>query len=234
MVDTVNHAWQWLAECRLRLLRCIAITFGVGLGVFPFGRFLFTQFSEPLWRQLPPSSQLIAVDLFSGFWVPIEFCGIVALLLSAPWWLLEFWWMVKSSLYRAERQWLRRGLCLSLGLFWLGVSFAYLIVLPGMIHFFLATVPREVVMMPDIAIYTGFSLRLLLSFGFLFELPLLLVLVVKMGWLSKRRLQSWRRYVIVLAFVVGMIVAPDPFSQCLLALPLYGLYELGLWFAPRS
>ena len=230
----MTNVWQSLAECRKRLLRSLLLSLFVAIVLFTFARTLFTTFTKPLWSQLPPSSQLIAVNLFSGFWVPVELSLVLALVLTMPWWLLELWWLVKPGLYRAERIWLKRALWVSIGLFWLGVVFAYLIVLPLMIHFFLAIAPISVVMMPDIALYWSFALRLLLSFGLLFELPLLIVLLVKLNWLSRARLQSYRRYVIVLAFVIGMIVAPDPLSQCLLALPLYGLFELGLWCAPLS
>lgn len=222
---------QVLAEGRRRLLRSLVLSLTVAVVLWPFSRDLFGYFTAPLWRQLPPQSHLIAIDLCSSFWVPIELSFCLALMLTVPWWLLELWWWVSPGLYRQERRCLRRALCLSFGLFWLGVGFAYEVILPLMIGFFLHAAPVQVVMLPDIAVYLAFSLRLLLSFGIFFELPLLIYVLVRSAWVSKARLASGRRYVCVAAFVVGMMVAPDPFSQCLLALPLYGLYEVGLYFA---
>lgn len=234
MTESESSWWRWLIEVRRALLRSLALYLLWVALLFPFARPLYTVFAGPLLRELPSHSQLIALNLLSGFWVPIELCLVLALLLTVPWVLLEVWWFIKPGLYQRERRWFRNSLCLSVLLFWAGAIFAYEVVLPLLIHFLLAVAPIQVQMMPDIALYTNFALRLLLSFGFAFELPLLMVILVHCHCLTGSQLRSWRRYVLVAAFVIGMILAPDPFSQCLLAVPLYGLYELGLCFArPR-
>lgn len=223
--------WRWLLEIRRHLLRSFMVFAMVALALFPFSTAIYTVFAKPLLQALPLHCQLIALNLLNGFWVPIELCLTLAFLLTLPWWLLESWWWIKPGLYRHERRWLKHSLWLAWSLFWIGVLFAYGIVLPLMIQFLIHATPAAVMMMPDIALYTSFALRLLLSFGFAFELPLVMMIVVHYQCLSITRLKSWRRYAIVATFVVGMILAPDPVSQCLMALPLYGLYELGLCIA---
>lgn len=222
---------RWLIDIRRRLLRSFLVFILVAIGLFPWAKPIYTVFARPLLQALPLHSQLIALNLLNGFWVPIELCLMLAFLVTLPWGLLELWWWMKPGLYRHERRGLGHSLWLAWVLFWVGVLFAYAVVLPLMIQFFIHAAPAAMVMMPDIALYTHFALRLLLSFGFAFELPLVMMVLVYYQCLSKQQLKSWRRYVIVATFIVGMILAPDPVSQCLMALPLYALYELGLCFA---
>ncbi len=219
---------QGLMIVRRHLLRSLAVTGLVTLALLPLARPLFTRFMQPLWQHLPTNSQLIAVDVFSGFWVPVELSMLLALFITLPWWLLECWWWIAPGLYRSERRLLKGILCAGMLLFVVGVSFAYLFVLPLMIHFLVVMAPTKLSLMPDVVIYLAFSVRLLVCFGVLFELPLVMVSLVYLQWIERERLKRWRRYVLVGAFIIGMLVAPDPLSQCLIALPLYALYELGL------
>lgn len=230
MSDAVSYR-HWFLEIRRRLLRSSGVTLLTAVLLLPLAKTLFVCFAQPLWQQLPANSQVIAIQLLSGFWLPFEVSLLLALWLTIPWWLLELWWLCKPALYRRERYALARSLLLAWFLFSLGMCFAYAWLLPMTVHFLTAMVPAPVVMMPDIALYTGFALRLLLSFGVLFELPLLIIASVRFQWLSLQRIKAWRRYMVVWAFVVGMIIAPDPLSQCLIALPMYGLYEIGVYFA---
>ena len=141
-----------------------------------------------------------------------------------------FWRFVAPGLYQGERRWVAPIGMTSIGMFYLGVVFAYFVVFPLVLSFLISFVPPQVVLMPDISQYLSFVLYMTLMFGVLFQTPLLIVVLVRSGLLSTEALRQKRRYVIVLAFVLGMFLTPpDVVSQVLLALPLWLLFEIGVF-----
>ncbi|MCD6048143.1 MAG: twin-arginine protein translocation system subunit TatC [Gammaproteobacteria bacterium] len=217
--------WQELRQ-RLLLWLLVLIIFSVAL--LPLASHLFTVFARPLLHTLNPSQPLIATGIISGFWIPIELSLWFALLLSIPILLWQCWAFAKPALKKTEKKWWKIYLAGSFFLFLAGLFFCYQVVLPLCMRVLIRATPESVHIMPDIVNYLNFSFRLLLTFGLAFQLPLLILLVSQFKFVSIDQLQKNRRYIIIGAFVIGMIIAPDVITQCFLAIPLWLLYELGI------
>lgn len=223
---------NYLLELRRRALYIVVLFFALFLLFFFYAHHLFYFFILPLLNALPTNEPLIATHITSPLLTPLKLAANTALLLTAPFILFQIWCFASPGLYRRERENLRWVLVLSLLLFCLGVSFCFYVVLPIILTFFANTVPEGVRMMPDMAYAVDFITRMLLIFGFCFQVPLLCVLLVKMQWLSIATLKTVRPYMIVAAFVIAMLLTPpDVVSQVLLAVPLCLLYEVGIVLA---
>ena len=218
-----------LAELRTRLLRCVLVVLVIFFGLFYFSRDIYTFVSAPLRRFLPPGATMIATDVASPFLTPFKLTLVVAVLVAMPVILHQTWGFIAPGLYRRERKIALPLLASSVLLFYLGMAFAYYLVFPLMFHFFASVTPDGVTMMTDIASYFDFVLTLFFAFGAAFETPVAVVLLVWVGVVEIQQLRSMRPYVIVGCFVVGMVLTPpDVFSQTLLAVPMWLLFELGL------
>ncbi len=220
--------WQELRKRVFIWLSCLA-SFAVFL--LPFANSLFIFFAHPLLHTLNNSQHLIATGILSGFWIPIELSLWFALLLSAPLFIWQFWSFIKPALTKTEKIWWKIYLGGSLGLFFLGLAFAYWVALPICLHILVHATPLLVNVMPDITNYLNFSFRLIISFGLATQLPLIILLLCQLKLVRVEELKKIRRYIIIGAFVIGMIIAPDVISQCLLAIPLCLLFELGILLA---
>lgn len=219
---------HYLLELRLRLLRCLVCL----LVVFAFLSYqantLYAWLAFPLLHHLP-QSHLIATQVVAPFFTPFKLAFLVAVLVCVPVFLHQAWLFVSPALYGRERQWLWPFFTASLVLFYAGVAFAYFAILPLLFQFLGRAAPQGVVFMPDMNDYLNFTTQLLLVFGLLFEIPMVMLVLVGLGLVTRKRLVASRSYAIVGAFVVGMLLAPpDVLSQTCLALPMWGLYELGL------
>lgn len=165
--------------------------------------------------------------------VPLQLSFICALLLCAPYLLYQIWMFVKPGLYKHERDNIIPVIFLSCILFYLGVVFGILIISPVALNFFTNSAPNGVTVMLDIASYLDFIVTIAIASGIAFQIPVITNLLIRFGIFSKQQLASKRRHIIVLAFVLGMLLAPpDVMSQVLLALPMWGLFELGLLLTP--
>lgn len=219
-------------ELRVRLLRClIALVVAFAVGCY-FANPLYHLLALPLLEQLPPTSPLIATQLTASLFIPFKLAFIVALLLIMPLLLHQLWRFVAPALYRQERRRIWPLLLLSNALFYLGVTFAYFVVFPLLFAFLIHTAPSSVTVMPDMSQFLDLCLQLFLAFGLAFETPVLTLLLVVSGVTTIQQLAAWRPYVIVGAFVAGMLLTPpDIISQILLAVPLWLLFEVGLGLA---
>jgi len=222
-----------LIELRDRLIRMLI---GVGVALlltFPFANEIYTYVAAPLMAQLPTGSTMIATQVISPFLTPFKMALVAAVFLAMPYVLYQLWAFIAPGLYRHEKRLAVPLLASSVVLFYMGMLFAYYLVFPLIFGFMTATTPDGVAMMTDIASYLDFVLALFFAFGIAFEVPIATILLVATGLTTPDALVQKRPYVIVGAFVVGMILTPpDVFSQTLLAVPMWLLFELGV-FASR-
>ena len=218
-----------LLELRARLLRAVVGLVLVLLVLLPFANDLYAWLSAPLLAKLPAGGQLIAVEVASPFFAPLKLAFFVALMLAMPWLLYQAWAFVAPGLYRREQRLALPLLGSSLLLFYAGCAFAFYVVLPAVFAFLASVTPDGVAMMTDINAYLDFVLVIFLAFGLSFELPVALVILVLLGWVTPAQLREWRGYAIVGIFVLAAVVTPpDVVSQLLLAIPMVVLYELGI------
>lgn len=218
-----------LLELRARLLRAILAIVACMLVLVPFARPLYTWVSAPLVARLPEGSSMIAIDVASPFFAPFKLVLILAILLAMPVLIYQLWAFVAPGLYRNEQRLARPLLVAAVSLFYLGCLFAYFVVFPVIFTFFTAMAPEGVAVMTDINRYLDFILSLFLAFGLAFQVPVATIVLVAIGVTTPEGLARWRGYVIVGAFAGAMLITPpDVISQTLLALPVWGLYELGI------
>jgi len=218
-----------LIELRSRLLRAVAGLLVVFVALLPFANRLYSILAQPLLDKLPKGGQLIAVDVASPFFAPLKLAFFVAVVVAMPWLLYQLWAFVAPGLYKRERRLALPLLGSALALFYIGCAFAYFIVLPAVFAFLHRVTPPGVTMMTDISAYLDFVLVIFLAFGASFELPVALVILVLLGWVTPQQLRDSRGYAIVGIFVVAAVITPpDVVSQLLLALPMVLLYEAGI------
>lgn len=218
-----------LTELRNRLLRCVAAIFLVFAGLFSFAQQIYTIVSAPLRQYLPPGATMIATDVASPFLTPFKLTMMVSLFAAIPFILYQIWGFIAPGLYRHEKRVAVPLLVSSILLFYAGMAFAYFLVFPLMFKFFAAATPEGVSMMTDIASYLDFIMTLFFAFGVAFEIPVAVVLLVWIGVVDVKYLKKARPYVIIGCFVVGMLLTPpDIFSQTLLAVPMWMLFEVGV------
>jgi sec-independent protein translocase protein TatC len=218
-----------LLELRDRLLKIVWGVLLVFLPLMFFAKELYAWLAQPLLLMLPEGTSMIATEVASPFFTPIKLAALVAFVVAMPWVLYQVWAFVAPGLYKNERRLVVPLLASSTLLFYAGIAFAYFLVLPTVFKFIIGVAPEGVAVMTDIAKYLDFVLALFLAFGFAFETPVALVLMVKTGFVTPARLCEVREYVLVGAFVVGAIFTPpDIVSQIMLAIPVYLLYELGI------
>ena len=221
-----------LVELRNRLLKSAGAILVIFVCLVPFSETIFTLIATPLMDKLPEGATMIATQVASPFLTPFKTCLFVALFLAMPVVLSQMWQFVAPGLYRKEKRFALPLVFSSIVLFYVGVSFAYYVVFPLMFGFFAAVSPEGVTMMTDISAYLDFVLTLFLAFGIAFEVPIATVMLVWSGLVPLETLARARVYVFLGAFVMGMFLTPpDAISQTLLAVPVYLLYETGLFMA---
>lgn len=218
-----------LVELRQRLLRALAVLLGTFLLLVPFANDIYTMFAAPLLKVLPPGASMIATEVASPFLTPIKLAFFVAVLISMPMTLYQAWAFVAPGLYRHEKRLATPLLISSTLLFYLGCAFAYFLVLPVVFRFLTGIAPEGVAVMTDITHYLDFVMVLFLAFGICFEVPVAVVILVAMNWVTIEQLKKARGYVIIGAFFLGAILTPpDVISQIMLAIPMCLLYEVGI------
>lgn len=223
-----------LLELRTRLLRAVLAVLLVFLALLAFAQDLYALVARPLMEVLPEGTSMIATDVTGPFLVPFKLAFYAAVVLAMPLVLYQAWAFVAPGLYSNERRFGIPLLASSVLLFYAGAAFAYFVVFPLLFGFFTAMAPEGVAVMTDIGSYLDFVSTLFIAFGLAFELPVALVLLVWAGLVDVRTLTAARPYVVVGCFVVGMLLTPpDVFSQTLLAVPMWLLYEAGLLIARR-
>jgi sec-independent protein translocase protein TatC len=220
-----------LIELRSRLVKIAAAVMGVFVCLLPFSRRIYEFAAQPMVAALP-GGKMVAIDPASSVFAPFKLTFIVALMVAMPVVLYQVWAFVAPGLYRKEKRFAFPLLFSSIVLFYAGVAFAYFVVFPLMFNFFVSFTPDSVEMATDISSYLSFVTTISLAFGVTFEVPVATVLLVFTGLVSVEKVAKARPYVFLMAFVVGMFLTPpDVFSQTLLAVPVYLLYELGIVMA---
>ncbi|HEU4709628.1 MAG TPA: twin-arginine translocase subunit TatC [Methylophilaceae bacterium] len=218
-----------LIELRNRLLRSLVVFLVVFVSMFPFANKLYTLLAAPLLAKLPAGGQMIATAVTTPFFIPMKVAMLAAFIVSLPHTLYQIWAFVAPGLYVHERRLIAPLVVASSFLFVTGMAFAYFVVFPVVFGFITSVAPQGVAVMTDIGNYLDFVMTLFIAFGVAFEVPIAVVLLVYLDMVKIQTLREIRSYVIVGAFVLGAIFTPpDVISQCMLAVPLWLLYELGI------
>ncbi|HDS7135689.1 Sec-independent protein translocase subunit TatC [Klebsiella sp. CN_Kp104] len=231
-VDETQPLISHLIELRKRLLNSIIAILVIFLALVYFANDIYQLVSAPLISKMPVGATMIATDVASPFFTPIKLTFMVSVILSVPVILYQVWAFVAPALYKHERRLVMPLLVSSTLLFYIGMAFAYFVVFPLAFGFLTHAAPEGVLVSTDIRSYLDFVMALFMAFGVSFEVPVAIVLLCWMGVTTPEDLRKKRPYVLVGAFVVGMLLTPpDVFSQTLLAIPMYCLFEVGVFFA---
>jgi sec-independent protein translocase protein TatC len=218
-----------LVELRKRLLNSIIAVILIFLCLSPFSGKLYTLLAQPLLAKLPKGGQMIATEVTTPFLVPLKVSLMAAFLIALPYIMYQLWRFVAPGLYAHEKRLVAPLIFASSTLFYCGMAFAYFVVFPVVFGFITANAPQGVAVMTDIEKYLSFVLTMFIAFGITFQVPVAVVVLVRMGVVTTVKLREVRPYVIVCAFVVGAIFTPpDVVSQFMLAMPLWLLYEAGI------
>ena len=221
-----------LIELRDRLMRSVLVILVIFLALFPFGNDIYVFVADPLMRVLPEGTSMIATQVASPFLTPFKLALVTAVFIAMPYLLHQFWAFIAPALYQHEKRLALPLLASSVILFYLGAAFAYVVVFPLVFVFLTGVAPEGVAVMTDITHYLDFVLTLFFAFGLAFEVTIATIVLVVAGATTPENLAAKRPYVIVGAFVIGMLLTPpDIISQTLLALPMWLLFEIGLIFS---
>jgi sec-independent protein translocase protein TatC len=223
-----------LIELRTRITHALIALLLVFICLFPWASDLYTLLAQPLLAKLPQGTQMIATDVTTPFFVPVKVAMMAAFLITLPYILLQMWKFVAPGLYAHEKKFLFPVILSSVLLFVAGMAFAYFAVFPAVFGFVIAAAPEGVAVMTDIEKYLGFVMGMFLAFGVSFQVPVAVVVMVRMGVVTVEKLREARPYVIVGAFIVGAVLTPpDVISQFMLAVPMWLLFEVGVIVASK-
>jgi sec-independent protein translocase protein TatC len=218
-----------LIELRARLLNSALALLLIFICLFPWAADLYTLLAQPMLAKLPQGGQMIATDVTTPFFVPLKVAMMAAFLIALPYMLYQVWRFVAPGLYAQEKRMVLPLVIASTLLFYSGMAFAYFAVFPVVFGFITAAAPQGVAVMTDIDKYLSFVIGMFMAFGIAFQVPVAVVLLVRIGFVTVQKLREIRSYVIVAAFVIGAIFTPpDIVSQFMLAIPLWLLYEAGI------
>ena len=226
-----------LKELRSRIIRMFLFAGIILVCCLPFTNHIYAFVSAPLLELMPACSSMIATEVASPFIAPLRVTIYSALIISLPYFLIELWGFISPGLYKKEKTFVGPLILSSILLFYAGIVFAYFVVSPIILSFFISSAPDSIQVMTDINKYLDFVLKLFFSFGFAFEIPIATFLVITTGLVSKERIKTMRPYLIISFFVIGMFLTPpDIFSQLFLAIPMWLLFEIGLLISrdPKS
>ncbi|MFL0810925.1 MAG: twin-arginine translocase subunit TatC [Agarilytica sp.] len=222
---------QHLLELRTRLLRSLLSVLVIFVALFAFANDIYEFVALPLQQFLPEGSTMIATDVASPFLTPFKLTLLVSLFTAMPFILYQVWAYIAPALYQHEKRLALPLFASSIILFYAGIAFAYYVVFPLVFKFFISVAPESISAMPDIASYLSFVLKIIFAFGFAFEIPVITIMLIAAGIVSPEGLSNKRPYVIIGCFVLGMLLTPpDVISQVMLALPMWLLFEFGLFF----
>ncbi|MDC7715605.1 twin-arginine translocase subunit TatC [Vogesella sp. DC21W] len=218
-----------LVELRNRLVRIAVVLLVALLAMVPWAGDVYHLFAKPLLDVLPQNSSMIATEVTAPFFVPLKVTMLVAFVATLPHTLYQIWAFIAPGLYNHEKKLIVPLIVSSVLLFMIGMAFAYFAVFPVVFGFMSAHTPEGVAMMTDIDKYLSFALGMFVAFGITFEVPVIVVVLNRMGIVKLKQLREGRSYVIVGAFVVAAVVTPpDVLSQVMMAVPLWLLYEVGI------
>ena len=223
---------EHLVELRSRLLRMVMAVLLVFAGLFYWANDIYHFIAMPLLSAIPNSSSMIATDVLANFFTPFKLTMVLSMFIVMPYLLSQIWGFIAPGLYTHEKRLAVPLMVSSTLLFYCGLAFAYYVVFPLAFGFLAAIELEGVQTMPDISSYLNTVLKLFFAFGVTFEIPVAVILLVKMGLTTQESLRAKRPYVIVGVFIIGMLLTPpDIISQTLLAIPMWALFEVGVYFA---
>jgi sec-independent protein translocase protein TatC len=221
-----------LVELRQRLVRALVAVLLVLFAILPWAPELYDFMAHPLMRALPEGTKMIATGVIAPFLVPLKVAGVVAFVVALPYVLYQAWAFVAPGLYAHEKKLVLPLVIASTVLFLLGIAFCYFFVFGVVFEFVYTIAPKSISVAPDIENYMSFALSMFIAFGVTFEVPVVVIVLVRTGVVTVEKLKEIRPYIIVGAFVVGAIFTPpDVVSQFMLAIPLWVLYEIGVFIA---
>ena len=227
-----NSISNHLLELRSRLLKVIFLFTILSIIGIPFAAEIYTFISAPLIELLPDGSTMIATEVASPFMAPIKLVLYIALLFSMPWLFYQIWIFIAPGLYKSEKAFTGPLMISTIILFFSGAAFAFFVICPIIFKFFIAMAPESILVMTDINQYLSFVFKLVFAFGIAFEIPIATILLIKSEVASKESLVKARPYLFVIFLIIGMLLTPpDIFSQLFLAIPMYILFEVGIFFA---
>jgi len=232
--DTEMTLVQHLLELRNTVTKTILAILVIFVVLFPFANEIYTYISEPLSRFLPDGTSMIATGVASPFLTPFKLSLVLAIYFAMPIMFYQVWRFIEPALYQHERKLIGPMLFFSSFLFFAGGAFAYYVVFPLVFGFLSGTAPEGVTIATDISLYLDFVIKMFFAFGIAFEVPIAVILLILSGMVSAEQMSHARPYVVVGAFVVGMLLTPpDIISQTLLAIPMWLLYEAGTLIGAR-
>lgn len=218
-----------LIELRDRIFKCLLAVLILFLALFAFANDIYTYVATPLLDALPEGSTMIAIDPTSPFFAPFKLTFYVAFLIAAPYILYQIWSFIAPGLYKNEKAIAIPLFISSVLLFYAGIAFARYVLFGFVFSFFVSVAPEGIAVAPDINSFLSFALTIFLAFGFAFEVPIAVFIFIWAGIAEPDSLAQKRPYVVVACFVVGMLLTPaDPFTQSMLAIPMWLLFELGI------
>ncbi|WP_019895508.1 twin-arginine translocase subunit TatC [Hydrogenovibrio halophilus] len=224
-MSLVHH----LLDLRNAVTKAVLAILVLFIALFPFANDLYIYISEPLSRFLPEGTSMIATGVASPFLTPFKLSLVLAIYLAMPYLLYQIWWFIAPALYQHEKRLIGPLLFFSSFLFYAGGLFAYYVVFPLVFGFLSTAAPEGVTVATDIALYLDFVIKMFFAFGLAFEVPIVVVLLIITGMTSPEKMAHARPYIVVAAFVLGMLLTPpDIVSQTLLAIPVWLLYEAGV------
>lgn len=230
-IDTPQPLVAHLTELRDRLLRAVLAILVAFICLFPFANEIYAFVAEPLQSLLPEGSSMIATEVASPFLTPFKLTLVLAIFVAIPYVLFQVWAFVAPGMYKQEKRIAFPLLASSVLLFYSGAAFAYYVVFPLIFAFFTSIGPAGVTVMTDINRYLDFVLKLFFAFGVAFEIPIAAVILIWSGVTTPDNLAKKRPYIVIGCFVIGMLMTPpDIISQSLLAIPMWLLFELGIFF----
>ena len=232
MKNNNNSLVEHLLELRNRLLIIIISIIVCAIALSPFANIIYNFLALPLLNVLPDGSSMIAVDVASPFLAPFKLILLLSVAITFPITVYNFWAFVAPGLYKNEKKFIAPILISSTLLFYLGIIFAYYIVFPLVFNFFTSIAPQGVEISTDISSFLNFVIKIFFAFGLAFEVPIITLIIILLGISDVKSLSKKRPYIIVSAFILGMILTPpDVISQILLAIPIWLLFEVGLLLA---
>ncbi|MBY6211602.1 twin-arginine translocase subunit TatC [Microbulbifer agarilyticus] len=222
---------EHLIEMRDRLLKTLLVVVAIFACMVPFANDIYNFVADPLQARLTEGAGMIATEVTSPFLTPFKTTFVLAFFVAIPFVLYQFWAFIAPGLYKHEKRLIAPLMISSIFLFYAGMAFAYFVVFPLIFEFFISSAHADIKVLPDIRSYLDLALKLFFAFGFAFEIPIATLLLIWSGAVTAKDLARKRPYVIVACFAMGMLLTPpDVISQTLLAVPMWILFEVGIFF----
>ncbi|QIL90863.1 twin-arginine translocase subunit TatC [Microbulbifer harenosus] len=231
MSDREQPFIEHLIELRDRLLKTLLVVVAIFACMAPFANEIYDFVADPLQARLTEGAGMIATEVTSPFLTPFKTTFVLAFFIAIPVVLYQFWAFIAPGLYKHEKRLIAPLLVSSIVLFYAGMAFAYYVVFPLIFDFFISSADADIKVMPDIRMYLDLALKLFFAFGFAFEIPIATIVLIWSGAVTAEGLAKKRPYIIVACFAIGMLLTPpDVISQTLLAVPMWLLFEIGVFF----